>query len=64
MRQKTTVKEVSMRKKFSVSLERTFRRQVNVTSGYLDTPDWDLRAGAVNVRMVGIRSRETGSGWQ
>ena len=49
----TDEQEVSMRRKFSVSLERTFSHQVTVTS-----------AGAVNVRMVGIQSRETGSGWE
>ena len=55
---------MSMRKKFSVSLDRTFSHQVTVTSGCLDKPDWDVRAGAMNVRMIGIQLRETGSGWE
>lgn len=37
----TDEQEVSMRRKFSVSLERTFSHQVTVTSGCLGKPDWE-----------------------
>lgn len=60
----TDEQEMSMRKKFKVALKGLSATKSRVTSGCLDKPDWDVRAGAMNVRMVGIQSRKMGSGWE